>query len=131
MAAPDLALQKALVAAIKAAVTGAGSRVHDRAPQSVQFPWVQVDCNQIVPDGAECLDGLSVYADVHVWSRADGTVEGRTIAEAIRQVLDDAALTLDSPYALVSIRHQLTRVLRDPDGLTTHAVLNFEAMIEA
>lgn len=127
----DLALQKVAVAALKAALPEVSGRVFDAVPQSCSFPFCNVSEFQVLDDGAECIDGLEVFFNVHLWSRAEGRVEVATLAEKARKALHEAALSLDAPATLVSLMHSTTRFLQDPDGQTSHAVLSFKALAEA
>jgi hypothetical protein len=63
------------------------------------------------------------------WSRAVGFPEVKRVADAVRAALHDYELPL-SDNALVSLLHRQTRVLRDPDGLTNHAVVEIVALVE-
>lgn len=126
----DLALQGAVVAALKAGVPAVAGRVFDRVPPDAVFPYVNVAGWQIVRDDAECIEAVEVYFDVHVWSRAVGRVEASAIATAVARALHRQEFDL-TDYGLVSLIHRDTRFLADPDGLTTHGVVNFRAQIDA
>jgi hypothetical protein len=132
MSDPALPMLAAAVAALKAepSLTALVSdRVHDRAPQRVIFPYVQVGNLQVIADDAECIDGFEVYIDVHAWSRAYGTPETRQICSAVHTALHQASLPL-STFSLVEIRHESTRVLGDPDGETSHGIVTFRALVD-
>lgn len=47
----------------------------------------------------------------------------------VRNILHEEELTLDG-FALLSLHHDTTRYLRDPDGKTNHGVVTFRAMID-
>ena len=64
-----------------------------------------------------------------IWSRAHGKSECHAIADAIRAVLHDAALTLDG-HALVNLRFESADIARDPDGITFHGRMRFRAVTE-
>jgi hypothetical protein len=66
---------------------------------------------------------------LHVWSRARGRKESKTVAAAVRDVLDDADLTLTG-HTLVGIKHQSGEFLRQTDGRTYRAVMKFRAVTE-
>jgi hypothetical protein len=66
---------------------------------------------------------------LHVWSRYAGKHEAYEIADAIREVLDDAELSLDD-HRLINLTHQYSDLKRDPDGETYHGVLRFRAVTE-
>lgn len=134
MSDPSAAMQKAVVARLKAvaAVTALiGQRTYDYVPQDAVFPYVSIGGFQSVDDSAECIDGVEIFIELHVWSRATGSVECKTVASAVRAALHEHSPTLDDPFAAVgNIEHRDTRYLRDPDGKTTHGILNFRAFVE-
>lgn len=141
MSEPSLALQGAIVAALKdsAPVTAfISQRVYDRVPAPVPpateptYPYVTIGNDQVLGAHAECLEGsVEIFATIDVWSRAVGKVEAKQISGAIVTLLNGStALTLDSAYRLVLIEHDSTRHLDDPDGLTSHSVVTFHALID-
>lgn len=131
MADPALALQGAINTRLRAQVTAVSSRVFDRVPADVVFPYIELGEFQIVDDGAQCHDGQEVYVTLHIWSRSVGQVEAKTIAGAVRGSLHEAELDLGTDWQFLEIAHQDTRYLKDPDGLTSHAVLTFRALVAA
>lgn len=132
MANPELELQGAIVARLKAdpAVTALiAGRVYDSPPQGAVFPYVTLGPVDSVEDDADCITGLDVAQQVDCWSRAVGFPEVKKIADAVRASLHDYDLVLAS-NALVFFEHRTTRITRDPDGLTSHGILSFEAAVE-
>ena len=127
------ALQAAAVAALKAspAVTAlVVGRVLDRVTDKTAFPYINLSGFQLVQDDADCIDGAEVFFDVHVWSRTVARTESADIAGAVREVLHNATLLL-TDAELTELEHRDTRYMRDPDGVTNHAVVTFRALIEA
>ncbi len=135
MADPALALQGAINVKLRSDIAAVDGRVLDHVPTGVGFPYIELGEFQTVDDGAQCHDGVEVYVTLHVWSRPStsrpGQVEAKTIAGAIRGSLHEAELNLGSAWQFLEIAHQDTRYLKDPDGLTSHAVLTFRALIAA
>lgn len=131
MADPSLALQGALNVRLRGQVAAVGDRVFDRAPADVVFPYIELGEFQTLDDGAQCHDGQEVFITLHVWSRAIGQVECKTIAGAVRGAVHEADLDLGPGWQFLEIAHQDTRYLKDPDGLTSHAVLTFRALTAA
>lgn len=141
MSDPSLALQKAVIDALKddGAVTALiARRVYDSIPSDAEriaktgdaFPYVSFGPDQEIGDHAECLEGsVEISAQIDVWSRKPGKVEAKTISGAIVRVLNMADLSLDG-YRLVLLEHESSRHLDDPDGLTSHSVLTFKALID-
>lgn len=129
MADPSLALQGVINTRLRSQVSAVASRVFDEVPQDVVFPYIEIGEFQTVDDGAQCHDGVEVYATLHVWSRASGQVEVKTIAGAVRGALHEVDLDLGAAWQFLEIAHQDSRYLKDPDTKTRHAVLTFRALV--
>lgn len=109
-----------------------GQRVYDAVPPKATFPYVSLGAGWETPDNADCLTALSVGFRIDVWSRsstATGFGEVRRIAHRVRTILHDAEIDL-SEGALASMEFRRTDVMRDPDGLTSRASVEFSAIIE-
>jgi hypothetical protein len=124
-----LELQGAIVPLLKAGVEAAGGRVFDRVPSDAAFPYLSLGYWQETPDDADCIEGAEIFGRVDCWSRAVGKAEALRLADAVRAALNDAAITL-TDNALVLIEWIRTDVLSDPDGLTTHAIVEIRALVE-
>lgn len=125
------ALQKALVARLKANVPLVAGRVFDATPMSVQFPYVQIGHSHALPDDAECINGATCTITLDTWSRAVGAVETRRIAAEVVAAVDDWEPNLSADgLAVVEIRCTGSRTVDDPDGKTTHGILTIEAQTE-
>ena len=131
---PSLALQGAIVTAIKGLATDAGIRVYDRVPRTngvvtATFPYVALGPGSSVGNYADCYDGTDSSIAVHVWSRAVGWPEAKRIASDIRAGLNNASLPLVG-HTLELLELDRTDYINDPDGLTSHAVLTFRALTQ-
>lgn len=105
-------------------------RIYDRPPKGATFPYVSFGPVNALTDDADCITGYEVAMQIDVWSRAAGSVEAKQVADAVRRALvGDGGLDL-TDNALVVLVHRVTRVMRDPDGITTHAAINFTALVE-
>ncbi|HTT98964.1 MAG TPA: DUF3168 domain-containing protein [Rhizomicrobium sp.] len=128
------ALQQAIFATLCASdgikdVVGDPPRVFDAPPRGVAFPYVVIG-DDTESDWSTATEAGSEHAlAVHVWSRADGHREAKLVADAVRDALDGAALSVTG-QALIDIRHRDTNFIRESDGETTHAVLQFRAVME-
>lgn len=127
---PALALQGAINVRLRSQVTAVSNRVYDAVPQKVVFPYLAIGEIQSLDDGATCIDAAEVFVTLHVWSRAKGSVEARTIAGVCRTALHEWKPVLTG-FDCVELMHRDTRVFRDADGETTHGVLTFRALIDA
>jgi hypothetical protein len=127
----ELALQKAIVAKLKADDVVAGDRVFDNVPIGAARPYVHYRSIQVVDESADCILAYRAFIDIDVWSDSTGSgkVEASSIASKIRLALDGVELILDEPYALVEISHQNTQV-DNQDGLLTRGGITFEALVE-
>lgn len=134
MSEPSLALQKAVFATLtsnSAVASVIGQRIFDRVSADTAFPYVRIGIDQTVAEDQECVEEcVEVFAQVDVFSRAQGKVEAKNIAGAIVRALNANTLTITDSYELQDFRHVDTRFLDDPDGLSTHAVLSFRALVE-
>jgi hypothetical protein len=107
-----------------------GQRVFDRVTTAATFPYVTIFDAQVIEDGADEIDADEVFFDLHIWSRKVGALEAKEIAGAVRRALHETDLDLGDDHALVDVRFRSLQVLRDDDGLTTHAVQTFHALTE-
>jgi hypothetical protein len=104
-------------------------RVFDTPPRGAAFPYIVIG-DDTESDWSTATESGSEHAVVvHVWSRADGHKEAKLVADAVRDALDGAALTVTG-QALIDIRFSDTNFTRESDGETTHAVLRFRAVLE-
>lgn len=102
-------------------------RVFDEPEQAVEFDWIQLGDTQVIPLDFMCGSGVQVFWDIHVWCRGDWAGDRmRDIAAAIYTSLHRQKFPVTG-HTLQLVEHQTTRTLRDPDGLTRHAVLSFRA----
>ncbi|MCH4542926.1 DUF3168 domain-containing protein [Ochrobactrum sp. A-1] len=110
-------------------VTLAGSRVYDRVPENVQFPYVSFGPSDIVDDGAECIEAETHTIQLDVWSRAVGKGECKNLVDGIKKGLQRDAPVL-SENAIVEMIVPFTQVVSDPDGLTSHGIVPVEIKVE-
>lgn len=127
MSDPALALQGAIVAALKAANV-AGARVYDAIPKTAEFPYVTLGDDQVLGDDIDCAELSEITVRLHGWSRAVGYPELKAVTAAIRTVFREAVFALDG-FTVHEVRFLQAQYLQDPDGQTRHAVLEFEFFI--
>jgi hypothetical protein len=132
---PGFDIQRDIVAALKANAAVKAmvkDRVYDRVPRdrngdpNVPFPYITLGDTQTLPDLAECTDAAETFFAIHIWSRKVGSVEAKQLSAAVGAVLHDAALP-----AVQSILLQESRIIPDPDGLTSHGILTFQILTDA
>lgn len=126
---PSLELQTALIDILKGNIGAAvGDKVFDQLEINPGFPMVTLGDCQVLPDKANCIDGVIVYPIVNVWSQENGFTETKTIAKAILALLDDQPPTLVG-FDVVVFELEDIHYLRDPDRLTRHAAITFHGII--
>ncbi|MCK1684246.1 DUF3168 domain-containing protein [Bradyrhizobium sp. 147] len=133
MSDPSLPLQNALIEALRAdgvLPASVGKRVYDQVPGAPTYPLVTLGDGQVLPDKAECIDGVEIFLQVDVWSRKVGYFETKQIAAAVIAALDDQALTVDG-FNVTVFELSSVQYMRDPDGQTRHAAITFRALLEA
>jgi hypothetical protein len=105
-----------------------GTRVYDEVPDLATFPYIVIGEDQILGDDTDCEPVSSVISRVHVWSRAIGFPESKTIAGFIRAAVRGTGLT-PSGFTVTLTQFVQAQFLKDPDGLTRHAVLEFKSLV--
>lgn len=122
-------LQQAIYAALVAAdVTG--TRVYDVPPPAPVYPYTTIGDEQVIDDSNSCDAAWEIFSDVHVWSRpaAGSKVELKT---ELAKVVDALGTELDvDGFVVTSGALETTRSLRDPDGITEHAILTFRYLVD-
>lgn len=132
MTSPTLELQKLMYdtlrddAGLSALI---GGRVYDRIPENRVFPYISFGASDELSEDEDCRDGFEISMQIDVWSREAGFPECRRIVDAVRRALPKDGLGL-TDNALVYLQHRTTRIFRDPDGLTSHGAMTFEAFVE-
>jgi hypothetical protein len=110
-----------------AAVTNlVSTRIYDFVPQDVTFPYVEIGDGQEIDDRIDDVDSVRLSITLHIWSRAVGKPQASQIADAVLTALHNQTLTLDANWRMSTpLRRDQRQTLADPDGLTTHVVMNF------
>lgn len=115
-----------------AAIMAIANDVYDRVPPEPfgdKTAYVSFGASDGTEDDADEIDGIEVTRQIDIWSRAVGSVECQSLTDLVRRALHRSGLAL-SQNALCDMWVTLWRVSADPDGLTTHGVVQITAMIE-
>jgi hypothetical protein len=133
MSAHELALQKALIAHLRAdagvrALLGEPARIRDAAPADTAFPHLLIGRCESRPVGADG-GGVEQVMTLTVVSRFRGTEEAKAVLAAVRVALNEAALEADG-VRTVSLRVAFADVFPGADGARTFAVLRVRAVTE-
>lgn len=127
------AVQVALVGALRADATLAaeiGDRVFDAVPEDAVHPYVSLGPEDWRDPMADCLIGETGVVQIDIWSRDVGRRECKRITDRIERMFRDGALALPAPYRCVSVAVILRRILQDPDGRTSHGVVQLRIETE-
>lgn len=133
MSAHELALQKALIAHLKAdaavqALLGTPARIHDGAPDPPTFPHLLIGRSESRPVRADG-GGVEHALTLTVVSRLRGTEEAKAVLAAVRVRLANAAVEADG-VRTVSLTVSFADVFPSADGARTFAVLRVRAVTE-
>lgn len=133
MSAHELALQKALIAHLKAdgavaALLGEPARIWDAAPKDAAFPHLLIGRCESRPVGADG-GGVEQALTLTVVSRFRGTEEAKAVLAAVRVALNEAVLAADG-VRTVSLGVTFADVFPGADGARTFAVLRVRAVTE-
>lgn len=139
------ALQRAIFATLRAdadlrTIFGAAPRVFDAVPapdqnepeaeyrRRVPMPYITIGDDDIVDDSTTCARAFEATSRVHVWSRAVGRPEAKRIGDRITIALD-ATLTITG-FVCTEHEFRSARYFTDPDGVTTHGVIEHRFLID-
>jgi hypothetical protein len=105
-------------------------RIYDGAPDDAAFPYISFGPSDSNSVDADCIDGREETIQLDCWTRDDGRKwPCKQLVDAVKTALHDQDATLEFG-ALVQMRVTLNRIIDDPDGLTTHGVVQVTAIIE-
>lgn len=108
-----------------------GSRIYDRPVPNAAFPFISFGPTSIVPLAVDdCISGREETVQIDIWSTdQSGKLEAKQICDIVIGVLNGFEGEMESGYA-VELRITLAQVIDDPDGKTSHGIVQVEAMIE-
>lgn len=128
----DLELQGEIIKRLKADPTVTAlvaGRVYDSVPATATFPYVSYGPSDLLQADAECIKAYDIDVQLDVWSRTPGFPEAKKISCAVRNALHGVDLALPT-NALVFLEHRQSNCRRDPDGLTSHGIVQINAIVE-
>lgn len=130
---PSLAVQKAIVAALKARTALVtllgGARIYDRVPAEITGDYVQVGDSQTLEDAGESVPGAESFETVHVWSDGVGKVQSkRAMAEVVLAL--GADLTIEGHHLIEWEVERVQHQDGDEKGLTSHSFAVFRYVTE-
>lgn len=107
-----------------------GARVYDRALPDAAFPFISFGPTSFLLLQDECLEGRTETMQIDIWSESKG---GKRQCKDIVDLVVDALNGLEAELATVTItdmRVVLAQVMDDPDGITSHGVVQIEALVD-
>ncbi|MGX1786838.1 DUF3168 domain-containing protein [Bosea sp. NPDC055332] len=133
MSEATLPLQAAIIAALKAyapltAIVGA--KVFDRVPAGTAAPYACLSGWQEIEDGTDCMDASEVFFDVQAFSTQPGRPEAARIAGSVKAALHRLK-PATAGWSETEILYRSTQYFPEPDGTTTRAVVNFQALADS
>jgi hypothetical protein len=105
------------------------TNIIDANGQPELFPRINMGEDQELPADEVVGRYTHLLATMHVWVREPGLAGAKAIAGAMRKALILQTWTQNG-FCCIDTRLQTARYLRDPDGLTSHGVITFAALIE-
>jgi hypothetical protein len=128
---PALAMQKGTLSLMKAGATGVqtGGRIYDGVPGGALKPYVSFGPFQMLPEHGDCLDGGEAFLTLDGWAAGPDTVQVKKLGAAIASDLDRAEMIVDG-QRLIELSIEQIQYMRDPDGITAHAVVTVHAWTE-
>ena len=130
MSEHSLALQKTIFDALDTDSTlqSKVTDVYDFVPENTAFPYVKLGEDTAIDNGTKTLQGNEHTLVVHTFSRYRGSKEIKDIMARIYTVLHESSLTV-SGASLVNLWFEFSDVLKENDGLTTHGLQRFRAIV--
>lgn len=132
MTAPANQLQQAVWQALvadtelNALISG---RIFDFVPHDAVLPYVSFGPMDDLNADAGCIRCSEMHMQIDVWSDRRGFKECKAIAGLVDNVLSAGNIILPE-CRLISLTQERSLFLRDPDGLISHGVLGYVALIE-
>ena len=110
------------------ALSGAGLRVYDVAPQNdVVWPYVEIGYIAMGENDTQSNNGFNVLARIHVRSQSGSAMEAKAIQDQIYGVLHKSALNVTGMNTVL-VRHEMSDLLRAEGSF--HGVSEYRLLTE-
>lgn len=115
---------------VAAQVPDLGGRVQERATEGLAYPYCTLGAMYGVEADVECVEAddwtvqLDIWGERPAWNKASMAGLAQKVRAALKGWSDTTEVTMH-PLSV-----QVPRVMDDPDGVTVHAVVLVEAMVE-
>ena len=130
MSIGQFALQTAIYNALNvSAVTSTLScGVYDEVIEGNTYPFITLGEETVIDYGTKDLTGAETTINIHIWSQYKGSKQTKEIMDKVHDLLHDGSLTVTG-FNLINLRFEYSDIMRDPDGVTRHGVMRFQAII--
>ncbi|PZN50087.1 MAG: DUF3168 domain-containing protein [Proteobacteria bacterium] len=118
-----LAEDPALVAAL------GGSKIFDRPPAGVAFPYITFGRTSIHDWSTDTEGGTEQLLTLHIWSKSRGRKQALEIMECVRARLDRARVEPEGHH-LIDLRLEYAETRFDDDIDVYHGLMRFRAVTE-
>jgi len=105
-----------------------GATVYDYVPDSSSFPYVKLGEETALDNGTKSLQGNEHTLVIHSFSRYRGSKQIKEIMSRIYALLHESSLSV-SGASLVNLRFEFSDVIKENDGLTSHGLQRFRAVV--
>jgi hypothetical protein len=102
--------------------------VYDFVPENTAFPYVKVGEETSLDNGTKTLQGNEHTLVIHTFSRYRGSKEVKEIMSRIYALLHESSLSVTGA-SLVNLRFEFSDVIKENDGLTSHGLQRFRAIV--
>ena len=122
----DLITQKKIYEALNGVIS---CPVYDNAPQGSSFPYVTIGEANLTDNDTDSTQNVYISYVIHVWSRADGRKEIKTIMGEIYNALHLTKFS-ESGYSFTENYFLSSDSFVETDGKTRHGVQTFKLTME-
>lgn len=132
----SVALQSSVYAKLFAANIAGVVAIYDNVKQVAdpdnndEFPFITLSEGSSQPWDTDTETGHDAIAQIHVWSRAQHSLEAKGIMDGIYDALHRATLTITGQSFVGCDYINRTEPQRDPDGITRHGIIEFKIVYE-
>ncbi len=107
-----------------------GERIYDNVPAGAAHPYISFGPSDFGPVDMDGIQARDETLQIDIWSRQHGRrSEAAAINDAVYRALHNQRGSL-AVNAITSLQVALARVVKDPDGITMHGVIQVTARIE-
>lgn len=129
----ELVAQQAIYTKLNGAI--AGVTVYDDVPilpsgqPAANFPYIVIGNDTYRAWDNDNQLGADVTITLHIWSRAGGMKEAKTIAGQAYALLNRASFSIVG-YVVLDCLCEFSEFMTDPDGETRHGVVRYRMTIQ-